>query len=32
MLGLALRLHNLDTSEPIWWNAPTPLVNPKHAH
>jgi len=32
MLGLALRLHNLDSSEPIWLNAPTPLVNPKHAH
>jgi uncharacterized membrane protein HdeD (DUF308 family) len=32
MLGLALRLHNLGSSEPIWLNAPTPLVNPKHAH
>ena len=32
MLGLSLRLHKLDTSEPLWWNAPTPLVNPTHAH
>ena len=32
MLGLALRLHKLGTSQSNQWNPPTPLVNPKHAH
>lgn len=32
MLGLALRLHKLSTSQSNQWNPPTPLVNPKHAH
>jgi hypothetical protein len=32
MLGLALRLHKLGTSQSDQWNPPTPLVNPKHAH
>jgi hypothetical protein len=32
MLGLALRLHKLGTSQSNQWNPSTPLVNPKHAH
>jgi hypothetical protein len=32
MLGLALRLYKLDPSQSNQSNAPTPLVNPKHAH
>ena len=32
MLGLALRLHKLGTSQSDHWNPSTPLVNPKHAH
>jgi hypothetical protein len=32
MLGLALRLHKLGTSQSNQWNLSTPLVNPKHAH
>jgi uncharacterized membrane protein HdeD (DUF308 family) len=32
MLGLALRLHKLGTSQSDQWNQSTPLVNPKHAH
>ena len=32
MLGLALRLHKLGTSQSDQWNPSTPLVNPKHAH
>jgi hypothetical protein len=32
MLGLALRLHKLGTSESDPWNPPAPLVHPKHAH
>jgi hypothetical protein len=31
MLGLALRLHKLGTSQSNQWNPSTPLVNPKHA-
>jgi hypothetical protein len=32
MLGFALRLHKLGTSQSDQWNPSTPLVNPKHAH
>jgi uncharacterized membrane protein HdeD (DUF308 family) len=32
MLGSALRLHKLGTSQSNQWNPSTPLVNPKHAH
>ena len=32
MLGLALRLHKLGSSQSSQWNTPTPLVNPKPAH
>jgi uncharacterized membrane protein HdeD (DUF308 family) len=32
MLGLALRLHKLGTSQSDQWNPSTPLANPKHAH
>jgi uncharacterized membrane protein HdeD (DUF308 family) len=32
ILGLALRLHKLGTSQSDQWNAPAPLASPKHAH